>query len=44
VSGGPLALVGRRFWRGRHDITLLIVGVIEAVLGLVVWINRFSIH
>jgi hypothetical protein len=44
VFGPVVALVGRRFWRGRPDITLLIVGVIQAVLGLVVWINRFSIH
>lgn len=44
VFGALLALVGRRFWRGRHDVTLLINGALQALVGLVVWINRFSIH
>ena len=44
VSGAIVALLGMRFWKGRNDITFLIVGVIQAVIGLLVYINRFSVH
>ena len=44
VSGGIIAALGWRFWKGRLDITLLLLGVVQAVLGLVVYINRFSVH
>jgi hypothetical protein len=33
-----------RFWRGRHDITLLTVGVIQALIGIEVYLHRFSVH
>lgn len=41
-----VALVGGlswKFWRGRHDITLLIVGAVQALLGLIIYIERFRI-
>jgi hypothetical protein len=44
VSGGIIALLGRYFWRGRHDITLLAVGAIQAAIGVFVYVNRFSVH
>jgi len=44
VSGAIIAGLGWRFWRGRHDITLLTLGILQAVLGLVVYIERFSVH
>jgi len=37
------ALFIARFWRGRHDITLLILGALQALLGLVVYVERFHI-
>ena len=37
VSGILVAGLGRRFWRGRHDITLLIVGALQAVFGLLIY-------
>ncbi|MFL5637913.1 MAG: hypothetical protein ACJ78M_00935 [Gemmatimonadaceae bacterium] len=43
VTGIIAALAGRRFWKGRHDITLLIVGVLQTILGVVVYINRFHL-
>jgi len=43
VSGALIAGLGWRFWRGRHDITLLILGTLQALLGLVVCIERFRI-
>ncbi len=43
VSGALIAGLGWRFWRGRHDITLLILGALQTLLGLVVYIDRFHI-
>jgi hypothetical protein len=44
VSGAIVAGLGWRFWKGRHDITLLILGVLQTVIGGLVYINRFSVH
>lgn len=44
VSGAALALGGGRFWKGRHDVTLLVPGVLQALIGLFVHIERFSVH
>jgi hypothetical protein len=44
VSGLIIAGLGWRFWKGRHDITLLILGVVQALLGLLVYIERFRVH
>src|SRR2546423_14465211 len=43
VTGIIAAVLGSRFWKGRHDITLLIVGVLQTILGIVVYIYRFRI-
>jgi len=43
VSGALIAGLGWRFWRGRHDITLLILGALQALLGLVIYVERFRI-
>jgi len=44
VFGAIAAGLGSRFWKRRPDITLLIVGVAQALFGLVVYIERFNIH
>ena len=44
VSAAIVALFGMRFWKGRHDITLVIVGVIQLLIGIQVYISRFSVH
>lgn len=44
VSGAIVALFGWRFWKGRHDITLLIVGALQAAIGYWVYLERFSVH
>jgi hypothetical protein len=44
VSGGLIAGLGWRFWKGRHDITLLTVGVVQALFGAVIYVERFHIH
>src|ERR1700694_467616 len=43
VTGALIAGLGWRFWRGRHDITLLIIGAVQALFGLVIYIERFHI-
>ncbi len=44
VPGAILAGLGWRFWRGRHDITLAALGLLQTVLGIWVYIERFSVH
>jgi hypothetical protein len=44
VTGPIIAWLGSRFWRGRRDITVLIIGVVQALFGIVIYINRFNIH
>jgi hypothetical protein len=39
VTGAIIAGLGWRFWRGRRDITLLIVGAVQALLGIMVYLN-----
>ena len=44
VTGSIIAGLGWRFWKDRKDITLLIIGVVQALFGIVIYINRFNIH
>jgi hypothetical protein len=43
ITGAIIALLGLRFWKGRQDITLLIIGVVQALFGIFVYIERFNI-
>ncbi len=43
AAGLILAGLGRRYWRGRHDLTVLILGAVQAITGLVIYINRFNV-
>jgi len=44
VTGAIIAALGWRFWRGRRDITVLTIGAVQALFGIVIYIERFSIH
>jgi hypothetical protein len=44
VTGAIIAGLGRLFWKGRNDITVLIIGAVQALFGIFVYINRFSVH
>jgi hypothetical protein len=44
VTGAIIAGLGLRFWKGRRDITVLVIGAVQALFGLVIYINRFNIH
>lgn len=39
VTGGIIALLGRRFWRARPDLTVLIIGVVQAIFGIYIYLN-----
>jgi hypothetical protein len=43
VTGSIIALLGRRFWKGRRDITVLTIGVVQALFGIVIYIFRFHV-
>lgn len=44
VTGASIAGLGWRFWKGRGDITLLIIGVVQAAFGIVVYLQRYHVH
>src|ERR1700694_4293383 len=43
VTGTIIAGLGWRFWKGRKDITLFIIGVVQAVFGIAIYIMRYHI-
>jgi hypothetical protein len=43
VTGAIVAGLGWRFWRGRRDITVLVIGAVQALFGLVIYILRFHV-
>jgi cell division protein FtsW (lipid II flippase) len=44
VTGAIIAGLGWKFWKGRRDVTLFIIGVVQALFGIIVYVNRFSVH
>ncbi len=44
VSAAIVGGLGWKFWKGRRDITLLIVGILQAIIGIWVYTQRFSVH
>ena len=40
VTGAIVAGLGWRFWRRRRDVTLLVIGAIQALLGILVYIQQ----
>jgi uncharacterized membrane protein HdeD (DUF308 family) len=41
VTGAIIAALGWRFWRSRPDLTVLTVGVVQALFGLLVAVEPF---
>jgi hypothetical protein len=39
VAWAIIALLGRRYWANRHDITVLTLGIVQAILGLMVYVS-----
>ncbi len=44
VSGLLIGGLGRLFWKRRLDVSILIFGAVQALLGLLVYLERFSVH
>ena len=42
--GAIIVLLGRKFWRERPDVTLFIIGFVQAAIGAYIYLNRFSVH
>ena len=43
MTGVIIAGLGWRFWKGRRDITLLVIGAVQALAGLAVYMERFRV-
>jgi hypothetical protein len=43
VTGAIIAALGWRFWKGRRDITLLIIGAVQALFGVAIYVERFRV-
>ena len=43
ATGPIIALIGWRFWKGQRDLTVLIIGIVQAMFGLVIYLRRFHI-
>jgi hypothetical protein len=44
VFGAVIFGLGWRFWKGRRDISLLILGAVNFLLGFYVYLQRFHVH
>lgn len=44
VTGAIIAGLGWRFWKERRDMTLFIVGLVQALLGIWVYMGRYGVH
>ena len=44
VTGAIVAALGWRYWKGRYDVMLLVIGAIQAVIGAIIYANRFNIR
>jgi hypothetical protein len=38
ISALVVGVLGRFLWKGRHDITLLVVGALQTVFGLLIYV------
>ena len=43
VSGAVIVGLASRYWRGRHDITLLVLGAVQALAGFAVYLGRYRV-
>ena len=44
VAGLIIYGIGLRFWKGRYDVSLLLLGAVNALMGLLVYVQRFHVH
>jgi cell division protein FtsW (lipid II flippase) len=44
VTGGIIAGVGWKFWKTRRDTMLLTISGVQAIFGIVIYMQRFNVH
>ena len=44
VTGAIIVGLGWRFWKPRRDAMLITISTVQALFGIFVYINRFSVH
>lgn len=43
VTGAIIAGLGWRFWKGRNDITVFVIGLVQAIFGIAIYLMRYHI-
>jgi len=43
VSGLIIFALGRKFWRRRSDISVLTLGAVQAIFGVLIYVERFNV-
>ena len=43
VTGSIIAGLGWKFWKGRNDITVFVVGLVQAIFGIAIYLMRYHI-
>lgn len=43
VTGATVAALGWRLWRGRRDVMFLVIAALQAIAGIVIYIERFRV-
>jgi hypothetical protein len=43
VTGVFIWGLGRLFWKGRRDITVLVIGTVQALFGIAIYLMRFHV-
>ena len=44
VSGAIIVGLGWRFWKTRRDAMVLTISAVQALFGIMVYMQRFSVH
>jgi hypothetical protein len=43
VTGAIIAALGWKFWPARRDVSILVIGAVQAIFGAVVYLERFAV-
>jgi hypothetical protein len=43
VTGAIIAGLGWKFWKGRNDITVFVIGLVQAIFGIAIYLMRYHI-
>lgn len=43
VTGAIIAGLGWKFWKGRNDMTVFLIGLVQAIFGIAIYLMRYHI-